>query len=101
MALTASNPWKTRMHAHSRAAQQIQRTRGRRAQIFYDVRIDHGGFHAAMAQIVLNLPDVHALQQQVHGKTMAQRMRARGLARRALSTAAGKAAAPWPAAKSR
>jgi hypothetical protein len=52
--------------------QQIQRAGSRIPQVFHYVRIDHRGLHIGVAQVFLNLANVHPGQEQMGGERVAR-----------------------------
>jgi hypothetical protein len=44
------------------------------AELLDDVRVDHRGLDMRVTEILLNLSDVHAVEQEVRGKAVAQRV---------------------------
>ena len=56
------------------APHQVQRTCGWRPHVLHYVRIDHRRLHVHTSQVVLNLPYVHAMQEQMCRERMPQGM---------------------------
>ena len=51
--------------------QQVEGAYGRISHVFDYVSINHCGFHALMPKVVLDLAEIHSIQQKMGGKTMA------------------------------
>jgi hypothetical protein len=57
-----------------RSEKNVQRTARRVAEVLDDVRVDHGGLDVGVPEVVLNLADVHAVQQQMRREAVSQRV---------------------------
>lgn len=58
--------------ARRAGAQDVERTLRRTAELLDDVRVDHRRLDMGVAEVLLNLADVHAVEQQVGGKAVAE-----------------------------
>ena len=52
----------------------VERARGRVTQVLDDVGVDHRRLDVDVPEVLLDLPDVHAVQQQVRREAVAQRV---------------------------
>ena len=60
--------------ARRAGAQDVERTLRRTAEFLDDVRVDHRGLDMRVAEVLLNLTDVDAAEQQVSGKNVTERI---------------------------
>jgi hypothetical protein len=54
--------------------QHVEWTSRRIAKFFDNVGVDHCRLDAGVAEVLLDLPDVHAIQQEMRRETMSQRI---------------------------
>ena len=53
-------------------SEDVERTSRWVAQFLYDVGVDHGRLDVRVPQVLLDLPDIHAVEQQVRREAVAQ-----------------------------
>src|SRR5439155_24936456 len=63
--LLAIADWSGRSRGARASCENVERTARRGSQFFNDVRIDHRRLDIRVPQILLNLPDIDAVEQQV------------------------------------
>jgi len=52
------------------SSKEIQRTAGRRAELFHDMGIHHRSFDARVPQVLLDLSDIHAVEEEMRRKAV-------------------------------
>lgn len=58
---------------------EVERTAGRSAEFLDHVGVDHRRLDVGVSEVLLDLPDVHAVQQEMGGETVTEGVNGDGL----------------------